>query len=111
MGGGREGKGREGEREGRSSLRARFLAAGIGGRVGWGGAVRDLARRLDLGRVLLLSTVFFLLTFIKFLTQNKDIWKRMHSRKKKGGKRTCAKKQAKFMIRHLSLLRINFSTL
>ena len=109
MGGGREGKGRG--KGGGSSLRARSLAAGIGGRVGWGGAVRDLARRLDLGRVLLLSTVFFLLTFIKFLTQNKDIWKRMHSRKKKGEKRTCAKKQAKFMIRHLSLLRINFSTL
>ena len=87
MRGGREGKGREGEREGRSSLRARFLAAGIGGRVGWGGTVRDLARRLDPGRVLLLSTVFFLLTFIKFLTQNKDIWKRMHSRKKKKGKK------------------------
>ena len=87
MGGGTEGKGREGEREGRSSLRARSLAAGIGGRVGWGGAVRDLARRLDPGRVLLLSTVFFLLTFIKFLTQNKDIWKRMHSRKKKRGKK------------------------
>ena len=66
---------------------------------------------VDPGRVLLLSTVFFLLTFIKFLTQNKDIWKKMHSRKKKGEKRTCAKKQAKFMIRHLSLLRINFSTL
>ena len=72
MGGGREGKGREGEREGRSSLRARSLAAGIGGRVGWGGAVRDLARRLDPGRVLLLNTIFFfLLTFMKFLTQNK----------------------------------------
>ena len=60
MGGGREGE-REGEREGRSSLQARSLAAGIGGRVGWGGAVRDLARRLDPGRVLLLSTVFFFL--------------------------------------------------
>ena len=39
MGGGREGKGREG---GGSNLRARSLAAGIGGRlgwVGWGGAV------------------------------------------------------------------------
>ena len=72
MGGGREGKGREGEREGGSSLRARSLAAGIGGRVGWGGAVRDLARRLDPGRVLLLNTIFFfLLTFMKFLTQNK----------------------------------------
>ena len=68
MGGGREGKGREGKG---SSLRARSLAAGIGGRNGWGGAVRDLARRLDPGRVLLLSTIFFLLTFIKFLTQNK----------------------------------------
>ena len=66
---GREEKGRKG-REG-SSLRARSLAAGIGGRVGWGGAVRDLARRLDPGRVLLLSTIFFLLTFIKILTQNK----------------------------------------
>ena len=70
---GREGKGREGKgrgkREGRgSSLRARCLAAGIGGRIGWGGAVRDLARRLDPGRVLLLSTIFFLLTFMKFLT-------------------------------------------
>ena len=71
MGGGREWKEREGEREGRSSLRARSLAAGIGGRVGWVGAVRDLARRLDPGRVLLLSTVFFLLTFINFLSQNK----------------------------------------
>ena len=56
MGGGREGKGREGRG---SSLRARSLAAGIGGRVGWGGAVRDLARRLDPGRVLLLSIIFF----------------------------------------------------
>ena len=53
--------------------------------MGW--AVRDLARRLDPGRVLLLSTVFFLPTFIKFLTHNKDIWKRMHSRKKKRGKK------------------------
>ena len=70
MGGG-EGKGREGGKGEGSSLRARSLAAGIGGRVGWGGAVRDLARRLDPGRVLLLSTMFFLLTFIKFLTQNK----------------------------------------
>ena len=69
MGRGREGKG--GGKGGGSSLRARSLAAGIGGRVGWGGAVRDLARRLDPGRVLLLSTIFFLLTFIKFLTQNK----------------------------------------
>ena len=68
MAGGREGKGREGRG---SSLRARSLAAGIGGRNGWRGAVRDLARRLDPGRVLLLSTIFFLLTFIKFLTQNK----------------------------------------
>ena len=64
---GREGKGREGKgggkREGRgSSLRARCLAAGIGGRIGWGVAVRDQ------GRVLLLSTIFFLLTFMKFLT-------------------------------------------
>ena len=49
--------------------------------------MRDLARMLDPGRVLLLSTVFFLLTFIKFLTQNKDIWKRMHSGKKKKGKK------------------------
>ena len=73
MGGGREGKGRGKGRGkgGGSSLRARSLAAGIGGRVGWGGAVRDLARRLDPGRVLLLSTIFFLLTFIKFLTQKK----------------------------------------
>ena len=70
MGGRRDGRGKG--REGRgSSLRARSLAAGIGGRNGWGGAVRDLARRLDPGRVLLLSTIFFLLTFIKFLTQNK----------------------------------------
>ena len=37
MGGGRQGKGREEEREGQSSLRARSLAAGIGGRVGWVG--------------------------------------------------------------------------
>ena len=71
MGGGREWKGREGEREGRSSLLARSLAAGIGGTVGWVGAVSDLARRQDPGRVLLLSTVFFLLTFINFFSQNK----------------------------------------
>ena len=63
-----QGKG-GGKREGRgASLRARCLAAGIGGSIGWGGAVRDLARRLDPGRVLLLSTIFFLLTFMKFLT-------------------------------------------
>ena len=70
MGGGREGKGRGKGRGkgGGSSLRARSLAAGIGGTIGWGGAVRDLARRLDPGRVLLLSTIFFLLTFMKFLT-------------------------------------------
>ena len=43
MGGGREGKGREGRGKGRgkgrggSSLRARSLAAGIGGRLGWVG--------------------------------------------------------------------------
>ena len=49
--------------------------------------MRDLARRLDPGRVLLLSTVFFLLIFIKFLIQYKDILKRMHSRKKKKGKK------------------------
>ena len=73
MGGGREGKGRGKGRGkgGGSSLRARSLAAGIGGRVGWGGAVRDLARRLDPGRVLLLSIIFFLHTFMKFLTPNK----------------------------------------
>ena len=70
MGGGREGKGREGKGGG-SSLRARSLAAGIGGTIGWGGAVRDLARRLDPGRVLLLSIIFFLHTFMKFLTPNK----------------------------------------
>ena len=64
MGGGREGKGREGKggaKRGRFSLRARSLASGIGGRVGWGGAVRDLARRLDPGRVLQLGTIFFFL--------------------------------------------------
>ena len=44
MGEGREGKGREGKgREGREG----------------GGAVRDLARRLVTGRVLLLSIIFF----------------------------------------------------
>ena len=59
MGGGREGKGRG--KGGGSSLRARSLAARIGGRVGWGGALRDLARRLDPGRVLLLSKIFFFL--------------------------------------------------
>ena len=69
MGGGSGGLG--GGKRGESSLRARSLAAGIWGRVGWGGAVRDLARRLDPGRVLQLGTIFFLLTFIKFLTQNK----------------------------------------
>ena len=62
-----EGKGREGEREGGSSLRARPLGAGIGGRVGWGGTVRDLARRQDPGRVLLLSTIFFSSYFYKIL--------------------------------------------
>ena len=73
MGGGREGKGRkEKGREGRgSSLRARSIATGIRGRVGWGGTVRDLARRLDPVGVLLLSTIFFLFSFIKFLNQNK----------------------------------------
>ena len=73
MGGERKGKGGEkgGAKGGGSSLRARSLAAGIGGRVGWGGAVRDLARRLDPGRVLLLSIIFFLHTFMKFLTPNK----------------------------------------
>ena len=50
-----------------SSLRARSLAAGIGGRIGWGGAVRDLARRLDPGRVLQLSTIFFTSYFYKIL--------------------------------------------
>ena len=42
MGGGREGKGGKGKGGGGSNLRARSLAAGIGGRlgwVGWGGAV------------------------------------------------------------------------
>ena len=68
MGGGREGKGREGKGGG-SSLRARSLAAGIGGRVGWGWAVRDLARRLDPERILLLSTIFFSLAFLRFLTK------------------------------------------
>ena len=67
-----EGKGRKGTgKEEWSSLRARSLAAGIGERVGWGGAVRDLARILDPGRGLLLSTIFFVFSFIKFLTQNK----------------------------------------
>ena len=63
------GEARDGRREARggSGLRARSLATGIGGRVGWGGAVRDLTRRLEPERVLLLSTIFFLLTFIKFL--------------------------------------------
>ena len=38
MGGGREGKGGEGKGGGGgSSLRARSLAAGIGGRLGWVG--------------------------------------------------------------------------
>lgn len=31
----------------------------LGGRGWWEGAVRDLARRLELGRVLLLSIMFF----------------------------------------------------
>ena len=48
-----EGKG--GEKKRGSSLRASSLAAGIGGRNGWGGAVRDLERSLDPGKVLLLS--------------------------------------------------------
>ena len=61
----RDGRGREGK--GGSSLRARSLAAEIGGRVGWGGAVRDLARRLDTGRVLLLSTIFFSSYFYEVL--------------------------------------------
>ena len=38
----------DGKGEG-TSLRARSLAAGFGGRVGWGGAVRELARWLDPG--------------------------------------------------------------
>ena len=37
MGGGREGKGGEGMGGEGSSLRARSLAAGIGGRLGWVG--------------------------------------------------------------------------
>ena len=37
MGGRREGKGGEGKGGGGSSLRARSLAAGIGGRLGWVG--------------------------------------------------------------------------
>ena len=66
MGGRRDGRGKG--REGRgSSLRARSLAAGIGGRNGWGGAVRDLARRLDPGRVLLLNTIFFSSYFYEIL--------------------------------------------
>ena len=84
MGGGREGKGREGEREGGASLRVRSIAAGIGGRVGWGGAVRDLARRLDPGRVLLLSTIFFRLAFLRFLTKiSKFREGRVHVRKER----------------------------
>ena len=31
--------------------------------------MRDLARRLDPGRVLLLSTIFFRLAFLRFLTK------------------------------------------
>ena len=53
------GVGREGGREGASRLRARSLATGIGGRDGRGGAVRDLARRLDPGRVFCCSAQFF----------------------------------------------------
>ena len=68
MGGGREGKGREGRG---SSLRARSLAAGIGGRNGWGGAVRDLARRLDPGRVLLLNTIFFFSSYFYEILDSK----------------------------------------
>ena len=34
---------------GATSLRARSLAAEFGGRVGWGGAVRELVRWLDPG--------------------------------------------------------------
>ena len=59
MGGGREGKESVGEREGGSSLRARSLVPGIGGRVGWGGAVTR-------GGFCCSAQIFFLLTFIKF---------------------------------------------
>ena len=67
MVGGREGKGREGEREGRSTRRARSLAAGIGGRVGWGRGVRDLALRLDPGEGFAAQHSFFSSYFYKLL--------------------------------------------
>ena len=54
------------------------------------GVWRYLARRLDPGRVLLLSTVFFLFTFINFLSQNKHFRKGcIHVRKKRGKKDVC----------------------
>ena len=68
---GREGKRGEG---GCLACEQSLLLPGLRGgegRVGGGGAVRDLARRLDPGRVLLLSSIFFPFTFMKFLTQNK----------------------------------------
>ena len=61
MGGGRGGLG------GGSSLRARSLAAGIGGRNGWGGAVRDLARRLDPGEGFAAQHNFFSSYFYEIL--------------------------------------------
>ena len=65
--------GREGKRgEGRClACEQSLLLPGLRGRLGFGGALRDPARRLDPGRVLLLSSTFFLFTFMKFLTQNK----------------------------------------
>ena len=67
MGGGREGKGREGGTGRGSSLRARSLAAGLGGRNGWGGAVRVIARRLDPGEVFAAQHNFFSSYFYKIL--------------------------------------------
>ena len=65
--------GREGKRGERGCLACEqsLLLPGLRGGLGFGGALRDPARRLDPGRILLLSSTFFLFTFMKFLTQNK----------------------------------------
>ena len=59
--------GRRGGKGGGSGLRARSLPAGIGGRVRWGGAVRDLARRLDPGKGFPAQHNFFSSYFYKIL--------------------------------------------
>ena len=72
MGGGREGKGREGEKEEGLACEQGLLLPGLGGGLGWVGWGSERpcsqARR---GEGFAARHNFFLLTFIKFLTQNK----------------------------------------